>query len=85
MQTGLTEAAFEDSAVLGAPASISASPWVAMKFGGTSVATAKRWQTIARLVRARLDEGKAFKAGHLEDPDLEGGGERAHRGTVRCG
>ena len=57
MQTGLTEAAFEDSAVLGAPASISASPWVVMKFGGTSVATAKRWQTIARLVRARLDEG----------------------------
>jgi diaminopimelate decarboxylase/aspartate kinase len=57
MQTGLTEAPFQDSAALGAPAEVAASPWVVMKFGGTSVATAERWTTIARLVEARLEAG----------------------------
>src|SRR5690606_5274622 len=33
------------------------SPWVVMKFGGRSVATAENWARIAELVRARLDEG----------------------------
>ncbi|HEX7080275.1 MAG TPA: bifunctional aspartate kinase/diaminopimelate decarboxylase [Gammaproteobacteria bacterium] len=33
------------------------SPWVVMKFGGRSVATAENWAKIAGLIRARLDEG----------------------------
>jgi diaminopimelate decarboxylase/aspartate kinase len=33
------------------------SPWVVMKFGGRSVATAENWARIADLVRTRLDEG----------------------------
>ncbi|HEU4617152.1 MAG TPA: bifunctional aspartate kinase/diaminopimelate decarboxylase [Gammaproteobacteria bacterium] len=33
------------------------SPWVVMKFGGRSVATAENWARIAGLIRARLDEG----------------------------
>jgi diaminopimelate decarboxylase/aspartate kinase len=57
MQTDLTEAAFEDSATLGAPPAIADSPWVVMKFGGSSVSTAHHWDTIARLVQARLDAG----------------------------
>ena len=53
----VTEAEFENSAALGAPEAIAQSPWVVMKFGGTSVSTAENWQTIAALVRARLDAG----------------------------
>lgn len=33
------------------------SPWVVMKFGGRSVATAENWARIVGLLRARLDEG----------------------------
>ncbi len=33
------------------------SPFVVMKFGGRSVATAQNWATIAHLLRQRLDEG----------------------------
>ncbi|MGB7215039.1 MAG: bifunctional aspartate kinase/diaminopimelate decarboxylase [Gammaproteobacteria bacterium] len=33
------------------------SPWVVMKFGGRSVATAENWKKIEGLIRARLDEG----------------------------
>ncbi len=33
------------------------SPFVVMKFGGRSVATAQNWTTIAQLLRQRLDEG----------------------------
>ncbi|HEX5418999.1 MAG TPA: bifunctional aspartate kinase/diaminopimelate decarboxylase [Gammaproteobacteria bacterium] len=33
------------------------SPWVVMKFGGRSVATAENWARIADLIRARLAEG----------------------------
>jgi diaminopimelate decarboxylase/aspartate kinase len=33
------------------------SPWVVMKFGGRSVATAENWARIAGLVRARIEEG----------------------------
>ncbi len=41
----------------GAAASREASPWVVMKFGGTSVSSLESWQTIARLLRARVDDG----------------------------
>lgn len=33
------------------------SPWVVMKFGGSSVATAENWGRIAQLLRDRLEEG----------------------------
>ncbi len=52
-----TEARFADSSSLGAPDHIANSPWVVMKFGGTSVATADKWRTIVGLIRNRLDEG----------------------------
>jgi diaminopimelate decarboxylase/aspartate kinase len=51
------EAEFEESAALGAPEPHAQSPWVVMKFGGTSVSSAENWQTIAALVQARLDAG----------------------------
>lgn len=51
------EAEFENSAALGAPAAIAASPWVVMKFGGTSVSSLDDWRTIAGLLRARLEAG----------------------------
>jgi len=57
MSSELTEAVFDPSEALGAPPSVAASPWVVMKFGGSSVSTVERWQTIARLIRRRLDEG----------------------------
>jgi len=57
MNKVIEEAGYEDSAALGAPASIAASPWVVMKFGGTSVSTAENWATIAGLVQQRLDAG----------------------------
>ncbi|MDX1516147.1 MAG: bifunctional aspartate kinase/diaminopimelate decarboxylase [Woeseiaceae bacterium] len=53
----IDEAPFESSANLGSPDRISESPWVVMKFGGTSVSTAERWATIADLIRHRLDDG----------------------------
>ena len=33
------------------------SPFVVMKFGGRSVATAENWASIAQLIRQRIDEG----------------------------
>ena len=57
MSTGIAEAPFEDSSVLGATAEISQSPWVVMKFGGSSVSSAANWKTICELLRCRLDEG----------------------------
>ena len=57
MNAKFTEAEFEDSAALGAPDTLAQSPWVVMKFGGTSVSSAESWQTIATLVRARLESG----------------------------
>ena len=53
----ISEARFESGENLGAPAEISESPWVVMKFGGSSVSSAENWNTIAGLVRNRLDEG----------------------------
>jgi diaminopimelate decarboxylase/aspartate kinase len=46
------EAAFTDAVC--ATDAMRASPWVVMKFGGTSVSTAQNWQTIAALLRNRL-------------------------------
>jgi diaminopimelate decarboxylase/aspartate kinase len=53
----VSEAVFDDSAALGAPQAIADSPWVVMKFGGSSVSTAENWATIAALIKRRLDEG----------------------------
>ena len=33
------------------------SPWIVLKFGGTSVSTRARWETIASVTRARIEEG----------------------------
>ncbi len=52
-----SEAEFESSATLGAPADIANSDWVVMKFGGSSVSTKDKWETIAQLVQRRLDDG----------------------------
>ena len=57
MNTEIAEAEFEDSAVLGAPEAIAKSPWVVMKFGGTSVSSAENWQKIAALLRQRIAAG----------------------------
>lgn len=57
MNTKIIEAKFEDSAILGAPDVIARSPWVVMKFGGTSVSTAESWGRITALLRSRLDAG----------------------------
>jgi bifunctional diaminopimelate decarboxylase / aspartate kinase len=32
-------------------------PWIVLKFGGTSVSTPERWETIARIVERRMGEG----------------------------
>ncbi|MDH3363873.1 MAG: bifunctional aspartate kinase/diaminopimelate decarboxylase [Gammaproteobacteria bacterium] len=57
MNSKIAEAIFNDSAGLGAPREIAESPWVVMKFGGSSVSTADNWATIAALVKRRLDDG----------------------------
>lgn len=57
MSTTIKEATFESGAALGAPPEIAGSPWVVMKFGGSSVSTAENWHTIAQLLKSRLDEG----------------------------
>ncbi len=54
MNLPITEAEFSDSAALGASEDIARSPWVVLKFGGTSVSSAESWATIAGLVRNRL-------------------------------
>ena len=33
------------------------SPWVVLKFGGTSVATSENWRRIERLLRERIEAG----------------------------
>ena len=53
----MIEAEFEDSGILGAPDAVARSDWVVMKFGGSSVATAENWDTIAELIERRLDAG----------------------------
>jgi diaminopimelate decarboxylase/aspartate kinase len=51
----IDEADFLTGDAIGAPPAISESRWVVMKFGGSSVATAESWATIAGLLRNRLD------------------------------
>lgn len=55
VQQDVREAAFAEA--MGANDAARNSPWVVMKFGGTSVSTAANWQTIAGLIRNRLDGG----------------------------
>lgn len=57
MSKQLSEAEFEDSASLGAPPEVADSPWIVMKFGGSSVSAAANWETIAELLRRRLADG----------------------------
>jgi diaminopimelate decarboxylase/aspartate kinase len=57
MNAIVSEAGFEESGALGADPQVADSPWVVLKFGGTSVSSLAAWQTIAALVRARLDAG----------------------------
>ncbi|MEM7279293.1 MAG: aspartate kinase, partial [Pseudomonadota bacterium] len=53
----VVEAAFADSGQLGVPTHIIESPWVVLKFGGSSVASFGNWQSIAQIIRNRLDAG----------------------------
>ena len=57
MDKPIAEAEFGPSGSLGASAAIADSPWVVMKFGGTSVSTPENWATIAGLIRNRLGSG----------------------------
>jgi diaminopimelate decarboxylase/aspartate kinase len=57
MSTEIVEAEFVDSASLGAPDEIATSPWIVMKFGGSSVSSAENWKTIASLLHRRLEQG----------------------------
>jgi diaminopimelate decarboxylase/aspartate kinase len=57
MDEALQEAHFCSSTTLGASKLIAESPWVVMKFGGTSVSSAESWETIASLIRNRLASG----------------------------
>ena len=57
MGTEITEAEFEDSSNLGASPAIAESPWIVMKFGGSSVSSAESWHRIAALLKSRLDAG----------------------------
>ena len=56
---------------------------VVLKFGGTSVSTRPRWETIGRIAAARQQEGQgaAHDAG-AADADVIG---RCHRGIVGAG
>ena len=53
----VSEATFENGESLGAPPDISSSDWVVLKFGGSSVATAESWATIAEILAERLSTG----------------------------
>ena len=57
MTTAINEAEFAASEALGAAPDIAGSEWVVLKFGGSSVATAANWRTIAGVIRNRLDAG----------------------------
>ena len=54
MTEQVEEAEFRASSELGAGAGIASSPWVVLKFGGSSVATAANWKNIVGVVRNRL-------------------------------
>lgn len=53
----ITEADFSASSSLGANAAIADSQWVVLKFGGSSVASIENWNTIAGVVRNRINSG----------------------------
>lgn len=53
----MSEAPFQPSAALGAPAEIAKSDRVVLKFGGSSVASAENWATIASIIERRVEEG----------------------------
>lgn len=53
----IREASFTDGASLGSGPGISKSPWVVMKFGGSSASSADAWQTVVELLRNRLAAG----------------------------
>ncbi len=53
MKGTCVEAEFETDA----NSAVAESPWVVLKFGGTSVSSAENWQIIANLLRNRLDAG----------------------------
>lgn len=57
MNTAMAEAGFDPGVSLGSSESVADSPWVVLKFGGTSVSSAESWAAIASLLRNRLDEG----------------------------
>ncbi|MDH4126007.1 MAG: hypothetical protein OEV69_10225, partial [Gammaproteobacteria bacterium] len=57
MISSLDEAEFEQDICLSTDNETAASPWVVLKFGGTSVSTLENWRTIAGLLRNRLDAG----------------------------
>lgn len=57
MNDKIAEAAFEADPGHPVEQTGQASPWVVLKFGGTSVSTAENWHTIAGLLRNRLDSG----------------------------
>jgi diaminopimelate decarboxylase/aspartate kinase len=57
MSDKIQEAEFTSGDALGASERIAGSPWVVMKFGGTSVSSAANWAMIAGLLRNRLDSG----------------------------
>jgi diaminopimelate decarboxylase/aspartate kinase len=54
MQKTIEEADFQSSAALGAAEPVANADWVVLKFGGSSVASAENWHTIAAIVRNRL-------------------------------
>ena len=55
--TVLAEAPFEDARELGAPAECADSPWVVMKFGGSSLSSRQDWERIAALIGNRMQAG----------------------------
>jgi len=57
MNSTSKEADFESGSVLGAPEAISESPWVVLKFGGSSVSTADNWAAISRILTSRQQSG----------------------------
>ena len=57
MNDKIAEAPFEPHSTVAGGAAGAESPWVVLKFGGTSVSSAENWQTIAGLIRNRLADG----------------------------
>ncbi|MDH3429019.1 MAG: bifunctional aspartate kinase/diaminopimelate decarboxylase [Gammaproteobacteria bacterium] len=79
MNDTVTEATFALSAALGAPAEVAESPWVVMKFGGSSVSSAESWSIIASLIRNRLADGFKVVVVHSALKGVSNGLEEAMR------